>query len=335
MIMQNSNRAIEHSSRTSKAFDTFSEERRQNLVGLLRRIPSVVGFAQELEGVVSGDKYKVVIPPELLQRLKDGSARLGKSGTGGLSANIHDSQFGEIIGQIGLAEAPPELISSLNQMAIQSALADVAERLEVIEQKIDEVLQGQEDDRKGLVDSAENLYIMASAASEAENRRLLLANAVAQLSEARGQMIRSLESSINSVSKIPTGKWGIIRSSLLSNKDIPKDVQRKSEILEATFREVLRASCLMALSCGQLGESVSLRESWQPLERFMPQISEVQAKVARWLPNQPNALPDKLSTLVSTTDEVIQAGKQLESGTVRPLEIELMSDELTNGEGNS
>jgi septation ring formation regulator EzrA len=224
-------------------------------------------------------------------------------------------------------------MSSLNQMAIQSALADIAERLEIIEQKIDDVLQGQRDDRAGLVDSAENLYIMASAASEAENRRLLLANAVAQLSEARGQMIRSLESSINSVSKIPIDKWKIIVSSL--RKDIPKDVQRKSEILEATSREVLRASCLMALSCGQLGETVSLRESWQPLERLMPQIREVQAKVARWLPNQPNALPDKLSTLVSATDEVVQAGKQLESGTVRPLEIELRLDELTNGEGNS
>lgn len=331
--MQNSNHAIEHSSETGKAFDKFHEERRQNLVDLLRRIPSFVNLAQELKGVVSGDGYKVVIPPELLRRLKGGSARLGKSGMGGWSANIHDSQNGEIIGQIGLAEAPPELIPSLNQMAIQSALADIAERLEAIEQKIDDVLQGQRDDRVGLVDSAENLYIMASAASEAENRRLLLANAVAQLSEARGQMIRSLESSINSASKIPTGKWEIIVSSL--RKDIPKDVQRKAEILEATFREVLRASCLMALSCGQLGETVSLRESWQPLERFMPQIREVQAKVARWLPNQPNALPDKFSTLVSTTDEIIQAGKQLESGTVRSLEIELTSDELTNGEGNS
>ncbi len=157
-------------------------------------------------------------------------------------------------------------------MAIQSALADIAERLEVIEQKIDEVLQGQQNDRAGLVDSAENLYIMASAAGEAENCRLLLTNAVAQLSEARGQMIRSLESSIKSV-KIPIDEWEIIFSSL--RKNIPKDVQRKSEILEATFREVLRASFLMALSCGQLGETVSLKESWQPLEQFMPQIREV------------------------------------------------------------
>lgn len=332
MIMQNSNRAIEHSSEIGKAFDKFHEERRQNLVDLLRHTPSVVNLAQELKGVVSSDGYKVVIPPELLRRLKGGSARFGKSGTGGWSANIHDSQNGEIIGQIGLAEAPLEVIPSLNQMAIQSALAEIAERLEVIEQKIDDVLEGQRDDRVGLVDSAEDLYILASAAGEAENRRLLLANAVAQLSEARGRMIRSLESSIKSV-KVPIDKWEIIFSSL--RKDIPKDVQRKSEILEATFREVLRASCLMALSCGQLGETHSLRESWQPLERFMPQIREVQAKVARWLPNQPNALPDKLSTLVSTTDEVIQAGKQLESGTVRTLEIELISDELTNGESDS
>jgi hypothetical protein len=328
--MQNSSRTNQRISKTRQAFDRFYEERRQSLIGLLRRMPSVVETVCQLKEMAINRNYKVVIPPELLERIKDGSARFGKSGTDGWSANIHGSKTGEIIGQVSLAEVSPELASSLSQLAVQSMLAEIAQRLEIIEEKIGEVLQGQRDDRAGLLDSAENLYAMASVATEPENRRFLLANTVMQLSEARGRMIRSLESGIQTIHEIPTHKWEIVFRSLV--KDIPQDVERRAELLESTFRDVLRASCLMALSCGQLGETVSLKKSWQPLERFIPEVRKALEKIVRWFPNDPYALPDKFSTLLSATDGLVQAGKQLQRDNARALEIDFTPDELANGE---
>ena len=45
---------------------------------------------------------------------------------------------------------------------------------------------------RSFLDSGENLYALASVATDSENRRLLLTNAVAQLSEARGRLLRVL-----------------------------------------------------------------------------------------------------------------------------------------------
>ncbi len=308
--------------KTTQAFNKLYEEQRQKLIRLLRQVPTVVDATQKLSGLLNSENYRVRIPPNILQQIRKGSAHFGESATGGLSANIHDDT-GKIIGQISLAQASPELVSSFGQMAIQSTLAEIVEHLNVIEQKIE---QGPRDDRAGLVDSGEDLYVLASTATDSENRRLLLMNAVAQLSEARGRLIRDLAASIQSIDEIPTGKWEIIRASLRRN--IPKEVERKSSLLENSLRNVLRASYLLSLSCGQLGEPILLRESWQPLERFIPQLEAAQAKIVRWLPDDPNALPDKFSTLVSAAYKIVQAGKQLESSNMMPLEIGLTRDEI-------
>lgn len=322
--MQDSNYTVQNFSQTNQAFSKFREEGRQHLANLLRRLPAMVDVAQKLKGLTEADNYKVVIPPDLLRRIQESSAHLGKSTSGGWSANIHDSKTGAILGQISLVDIPPELISSLSQVATQSSLAQIAERLETIENKIDAVLQGQRDDRIGLLDSAENLYIMAASATDPENRRELLRKAVGQLSEARGRMIRSLESNIASINELPSDKWEIILKSLVRN--LPKEAETRSELLEAMFRDVLRASCLMALACGQLGETASLKESWRPLEKFMPKIQAAQRKALRWFPSNPTALPDKLTTLLSTTDKIILTGKSLEGEVIGPLEIEIGPD---------
>ena len=312
--------------KTTQAFSKLYEEQRQKLISLLRQVPTVIDTTRKLKSLVDSGNYRIVIPPDILQQMREGFARFGKSATGGLSANIHNSNTGEIIGQISLAEVSPELLSSLSQVAIQNTLAEIAERLEIIEYQIE---QGPRDDWAGLVDSGEDLYVLASAATDSENRRLLLMNAVAQLSEARGRLIRDLETSIQFIDRIPTGRWEIIFTSLRRN--IPKEVDRKSCLLENSLRSVLRASYVLSLSCGQLDEPILLRESWLPLERFIPRLEAAQTKIIRWLPSDPNTLPDKFSTLVSATHRIIQTGKQLESGNTKPLEIELTRDELNEG----
>ena len=260
MLSNNSRRDIQpqQPSKAGEAFGKMHDEQRRDLIRLLRQTPAVVEAIRK-SGVSSDAAYRVVIPPHMIQQLKAGTARLGNGTVSRFTANIHNSKTGKIISQISLEKVSPELIASLNQMAMQSALLEIAQRLELIEQKIEEVLQGQRDDRAGLLDSGENLYALASAATDPENRRLLLANAVAQVSEARGRLIRALETSLKSIDEIPGDKWGIILKSIRSiRRNIAKDVERKAELLESALRDVLRASCILALSYGQLGEPALL-----------------------------------------------------------------------------
>jgi hypothetical protein len=170
-----SNNQPQYTSKAGQAFSKMYDEQRSDLIHLLYKTPAFVEMVKKLQGSVNGGDYRVVISPDLRQKLKDGTAYFGKSKSGGFSANIHDKS-GDFIGQISHEQVSPELLSSLNQMATQKALADIALRLEIIEEKIDEVLQGQYDDRAGLLDSGENLYVLASKAMDPLNRQLHLNN---------------------------------------------------------------------------------------------------------------------------------------------------------------
>ena len=75
-------------------------------------------------------------------------------------------------------EVTPDLLSSLNQLAIQQTLANIVRRLEVIDEKITDVLQGQINDRLAEVESGIHIYEQAVVASYPDIRRDLLRNAI-------------------------------------------------------------------------------------------------------------------------------------------------------------
>lgn len=114
-------------SKIGQAFSKMYDEQRGNIAHLLCRTSAFVEMASKLRETLNGGDYRVVIPQDMLQKLKNGTAHFGQGASGGFSANVHDAKTGKIIGQIGLEQAPPELISSLSQIATQKALADIAQ----------------------------------------------------------------------------------------------------------------------------------------------------------------------------------------------------------------
>lgn len=172
----------------NQAFIKLYNERRQKVIHLLRQVPSVIGVIQKL----ADKSYRVVIPPDVLKRLEDGTVHWDRHADGLLGAIIRDNETGQIICQISLKEISPELLSSISQLAVQRTLAEILQRLEVIDQKITDVLQGQRNDRLAIVDSGVHLYQQAIVATDLENRRQLLLSAIEQLNEGRQRLIVTL-----------------------------------------------------------------------------------------------------------------------------------------------
>jgi hypothetical protein len=281
-------------------------------------------------------QFEVHLPADIARRLREGSAYLGRRHEDDLlTAVVFDAKTKKIIKQVALSEKSPELVSpellsSLSQASIYSALADVSRRLEVVDRKLDAVLQGQRDDRLGLVDSAENLYYLAALAHDQENRRQLLISAISQSSEGRGRLIREVEYYLQEIEKLPTDTGQILISSF--TRDVSKDARHKAKLLETALEGALKASYIMAFSCAELDESSLFREAWLSLDNLIPQINRAKDKAALWLPDDPRSLPDSLSTLVSLASGIVETGKQLEVGTGKAIKINLLPDMLVDGE---
>ena len=196
--------------------------RRQKVIHLLRQVPSII---EAVKSVQAGKSYRVVIPSEIRQWLNAGTARWSHRVDGLLGPVIKDSETGKFICQLGLEEISPEILPAISQLAAQRTLVDIVQRLEVIDQKISDVLQGQRNDRLAITEAGIHLYQQAIAANSMETRRHLLVNAVQQLNEGRELLIGSLKTDVQFVDGLPCKQWQIVLMSFF--KDIPALVRNK------------------------------------------------------------------------------------------------------------
>ena len=249
-----------------------------------------------------------------------------------LGVTIRESQTGHIIRQVSLEEISPELLSSINQLAVQRTLAEIVQRLEIIDQKITDVLQGQLNDRLAIVESGVNLYQQAIVATELENRRQLLLSAIQQLNEGRQRLMLTLETDVQFVDRLPHKPWQIILSSFF--RDIPKYVESKARPVQEAFQAILRASYVLASAYEALGEPESLRVSLQPLKEVILKVGTKGEQIARWLPYDASSPPEELwhNSLLQLTDGIVHTDRQLESVDLKTIEVAFTPDEIIEGE---
>jgi hypothetical protein len=160
----------------------FNEAERRKAIQILRQIPAIVDVAKKLS---EGTTYQAYFSPEVWKRIKDGSARLDKKDNGLFGVLIRDVKTGHVTNHVSLKEVTPDLLGSLNQLAIQQTLANIVHRLEVLDEKITDVLQGQINDRLAEVESGIHIYEQAVAASDPDVRRELTVSAIQKLNDVR------------------------------------------------------------------------------------------------------------------------------------------------------
>lgn len=310
-------------------FTKLGEERRQRVVHLLRQVPAVV---EVMDKLVRDKTYRVVIPPEVLKQLKKGAAGWDHRTGGLLGVTIRDNETGKFVCQVSLKEISPELLSSINQLAIQHALAEIVQRLEVIDQKITDVLQGQRNDRLAIVKSGVDLYQQAIEATDLETRRQLLVSAIEQLNEGRQRLILTLETDAQFINKIPHEPWRLMFQSIV--QDIPQHVERKSIDVQKAFQAILIASHVLILAYQELGEQKALRISLQPLEETVREVGVKGAQIARWLPYDAANPPEELwyRSFMQLADGIAYAGEQLKGTKPTPIEITFTPLEIVGGE---
>jgi hypothetical protein len=253
----------------------FDEEKRQKLLQVLRKIPAILDVTKKL----SEEKvYQAHFPPEVLKRIKAGSARLDNKGDSRFSASIRDVKTGSFIDNADLVEVRPELLSSLNELATQQTLADIVHRLEVIDEKITDVLQGQFNDRLAEIESGIQSYEQAVVASNPDLRRELIVSAIQQLNDGRNKLIKSTD--ISFINKLPRNRLGKFFS---PHWDINKHIQSKAELVWKAAHAIIRASRYLVIAYSALNEPDSLRVSLEQVESEVKLFQEKMREIVNWL----------------------------------------------------
>ena len=159
------------------------------------------------------------------------------------STTIRDVKTGQIIDHVNLKEITPDLLSSLNQLATQQTLANIVHRLEAIDEKITDVLQGQVNDRLAEVESGIHIYEQAVVASDPDVRRELIVSAIQKLNIGRNKLIKSTDFSF--IDKLPRTK---LRMFFSLKGDIHKYVQSKAESIWKEAHAIVKASRYLVMA---------------------------------------------------------------------------------------
>ena len=279
LVIQPSGEIISLTALQSNAI-IFDEEKRQKVIQILRQIPAYIDVAKKLS---EGKTYKAIIDPEVLKRIKEGSARLDEIDNGLLSTTIRDAKTGRFIDRVNLKEVTPELLNSLNQLAIQQTLANVVRRLEVIDEKITDILQGQFNDRLAEVESGIHVYEQAVVASDPDVRRELIVSAIQKLNDGRNKLIKSTDFSF--IDKLPRNRLAMFFS---LNWDIPKHVQSKAESVWKAAHAIVEASRYLVIAYSSLNEPDSLRVSLEQVESEVKVFQDKIGEIVHWLPPTSN-----------------------------------------------
>jgi hypothetical protein len=320
LVIQSSDEII---SRTALPSDVivFDEEKRQKVIQILRQIPAYIDVAKKL---TDGKTYQAIISPEVLQRIKEGSARFDELENGLLSTTIRDANTGWFIGRVNLKEITPDVLNSLNQLATQQTLANVVRRLEVIDEKITSVLQGQINDRLAEVESGIHIYEQAIVASDPDVKRELLVSAIEKLTEGRNKLLKSTD--FRFIDELPRDRLGMF---LRLTQNIPKYVQSNAEPVWKAAHAIVRASRYLVIAYSALDEPESLRVS---LEQVRSEIKVFQDKMGKIV----NMLPPTSTwreSLTTISQGVLPNIHDLDNISQKTIVIEFQPKEIAPPEG--
>lgn len=235
----------------------------KQLMNVAKETPSAINYIQSLN---PQKVYDVVMSDEAKELFKKGALEFKERSDGlGVMPTLVDKagQFGK---QVALKERliAPDKIPALNNMVVQQQLAQIINLLEEMNESLNDVLQGQQNDRIALYYSSQQQYIEALSVESPNLKELFLTNAIKTANDSRFQLMETAKYDIRFISKIPISGFGQMVNTT-SSKRIASNISK----IRFAFKAINDATGICAASYAQLDERHALLTSLEPYRQFI------------------------------------------------------------------
>lgn len=275
----------------------------------ISKLPAFVEFLQSLKPV---EMFEATMSASARELYEKGELVLRAAKKGDGLIPVLSDLNGKFVEQVRLnaKQMTPDLISSLNNLAVQQQLGEVIERLETINENLYCIEQGQRDDRIALSFSAKRKFIEALALENEDVKKVALFEAASTANNARFQLMESMKSDIKQIL-------------------VAKNAQKRNRLLENirySFSHINLATGIASASYNALEEYRAMAVTLKGYQSFITQTLLVYDKNTdqkvfellhswdnqsdgMWL-DQPLHLEEKISTLIDTTKSKLLCAEQ-------------------------
>lgn len=207
-------------------------------------------FIELVKNTIPSEEYNLIFSNSDKIKLANGSLKLMTSSNGDLLANLVNPKTGKIVSNIKLEKVnlPSEINSALINYGNQVQLAKIAEDIRYVQLAVEEVREGQENDRLAIAYSCKQKLLQAMEIDNKELKRIALLNVVSSAEDSRNQLMLSQQSNVRFLRNYPKESFG----KYFKGEDSKKD-ERISELRE-NMNALNLVSLAETLAYQELGE---------------------------------------------------------------------------------
>ena len=202
-------------------FNNFRKKQYEFILSELKKLPSIINLYQSM----NPEHYLVAnLTEEQKKMTSEGLLKLMKDKDGNLLAVL--TKNGKIHNQIPLKDISmtPNLNGAVNNFIIQQQMAQIIGMINQVQQSVDRVIAGQQDDRIGLCNSAEQQLINARRIKNEDIRSLCLVNAIQSAEDSRNMIMLALKRDINFIENLSSTSFGMFKEKV-KTEDINRRMQ--------------------------------------------------------------------------------------------------------------
>lgn len=196
--------------------DKITQKEKTNLLNHLNCSMVVV---DSLNKIAHSDSFFVEIPKGLREALKTGKATLDKSGKnpGSFTPNIRVKGQSGIQGQVTISKGNDSqaITQSLSNLAMMGMVQTVLAKIEVIEEKVDDIKKGQKDDRVGnIIGPFKGFMDLYPAFKTQEDLKSAATLAYMEMQKGLSQLHKQIDREYEELEMAPKNGWQVTWNTL-------------------------------------------------------------------------------------------------------------------------
>lgn len=233
-----------------KAKDTLSE-----ISGMLYTAPS---FINMIKANVPKEMLTAVLTEDQKDKIASGALKLMTKKDGSILATLVNTKTNRVVAHIPMKniKITPEISQAMSNYSSQLQLAQIAEKIELVQKAVEEVRHGQEYDRLATAFSCQQKFLQAMKFQNPELKRVALLRIAMDAEDSRNLLMQSQRANVGFIKEQPESFW----EKFLSGANPKKISSRMSEIRDSLYAVNL-VSLVEAMAYQEIGETEAAQQS--------------------------------------------------------------------------
>ncbi len=267
-------------------------------------------FIEVLKGLVPQETLQAILTDEQKLKIAKGTLKVMAKKDGSLMANLIDPKTKKIVDTISLEKVKltPELGKAMSSFSSQMQMAQIAEQIQSVQIAIEEVRQGQENDRLAIAYSCEQKFLQAMMIKNPILKNEALMRIAFDAEDSRNLLMLSQKTNATFIRNQPESLIGKI----IKGENQKKINDRMNELRDG-LNAVNMVSLVEAMSYNELGEpeaakqcllfySDFLNKTYLSYEGFLERLDSIDPSPKNYWSNTLPQIKGRIYSLSSPTD---------------------------------